>query len=497
MSIQSITNNLAIVLMFSLAANGMGCLGPRVSDADTPTAQITSRDAELDTIYLGESILLDGTESFDPQGYPLSSWDWSCTDGTVGSGPIFQLVAEIEGLLTCQLVVTSRSGHYGEASVSMDVVRRAGTADWTLMVFVNGDNDLEGAALDDLNEMEQVGSSGQVNVVVQMDRSAGYTTDDGNWSGARRYLVDADSDSSKISSPALADLGSVDSGDPATVVDFVDWSVQAYPAVRYGLVLWNHGGGWRSSTAPDPLKAISYDYDTGNSLSVADGELEQMLDEITDTLGKRLHLLGMDACLMQTWEAAHVAAPYAEVYVASQEVEGWDGWSYDTFLADLVSDPTMGPGELGAAVAQRFSESGDATQSVIDLAELEVLDTALDDLADTILESSDTDVVLDLYYAASGSWSSSWLSDSRDLGGLLDELASRTDDTAVETAAAGARVALDEVVLANHTTGSMYENLGGLSIHAPTSGPIDDVYLESTWAEDGRWDDLLQAFLSL
>ena len=46
------------------------------------------------------------------------------------------------------------------------------TACWTVMVYLDGDNNLEPAAIDDLNEMEAVGSTNKVNVVVQFDRHA-------------------------------------------------------------------------------------------------------------------------------------------------------------------------------------------------------------------------------------------------------------------------------------------------------------------------------------
>ena len=45
------------------------------------------------------------------------------------------------------------------------------TAEWTIMVFLNGDNNLESFGLTDYREMIQVGSSEKVNVVVQFDRS--------------------------------------------------------------------------------------------------------------------------------------------------------------------------------------------------------------------------------------------------------------------------------------------------------------------------------------
>ena len=44
------------------------------------------------------------------------------------------------------------------------------TAEWTVMVYLDADNNLESAGIDDINEMEIVGSTTEVNVVVQVDR---------------------------------------------------------------------------------------------------------------------------------------------------------------------------------------------------------------------------------------------------------------------------------------------------------------------------------------
>ena len=44
--------------------------------------------------------------------------------------------------------------------------------EWAIYIFMNGDNDLESYVFYDLNELEEVGSSDNVHVVVQADRSA-------------------------------------------------------------------------------------------------------------------------------------------------------------------------------------------------------------------------------------------------------------------------------------------------------------------------------------
>ena len=49
------------------------------------------------------------------------------------------------------------------------------------MVFMNGDNNLEDAALEDFREMARVGSTTKINVVVQLDRTPGETAKFEDW----------------------------------------------------------------------------------------------------------------------------------------------------------------------------------------------------------------------------------------------------------------------------------------------------------------------------
>lgn len=369
-----------------------------------------------------------------------------------------------------------------------------GLAAWTVMVFMNGDNELESAALGDLNEMERVGSTDAVHVLVQLDRSEGFDEGEGDWSGARRFRVEPDADARAIGSPALADLGPTDSGDPRTVVDFVAWAAERFPAERYALVLWDHGWGW--SFAPDGrpalTKGISSDYATGNDISVAEGELAVLLAGAREALGQPLSLLGFDACLMASWEVAHASSGYAGVMVASQDYEDADGWPYDAVLADLVAAPETSAAGLGGLIALRFSESRDSTQSAVDLERLQQLDDALDGVAAALLEREDPGVELDAAAAASLDFEGGWGSD-RDLGHLLELLEQGASSPEIEAAAVAARSALDEVVLANFTVGRGVDDANGLSIYAPTRGEVDELYLQGIWSERTRWDDLLVA----
>ena len=70
----------------------------------------------------------------------------------------------------------------------------AAEKEWTILVFINGDNNLEGAGIDDINEMEKVGSTDDVNIIVEIDRTSGYDYSNGDWTTTRRYYITKDSD---------------------------------------------------------------------------------------------------------------------------------------------------------------------------------------------------------------------------------------------------------------------------------------------------------------
>ena len=157
-------------------------------------------------------------------------------------------------------------------------------ANWTLLIYFSADNDLEQWGLIDLNELEAAGSSSQVNVVVQFDRIPGYDASNGDCTDTRRYYVTHDTDPNLINSTrldTLPPLGELDMGNPQTLIDFVNWGVDNFPAQHYAVVLWDHGDGWYKQT-PKPnviFKGIGIDQSTpdSNCLGVANGEFAYAL----------------------------------------------------------------------------------------------------------------------------------------------------------------------------------------------------------------------------
>ncbi|MBV9344087.1 MAG: hypothetical protein JOZ03_03765, partial [Gammaproteobacteria bacterium] len=185
---------------------------------------------------------------------------------------------------------------------------------WTILVYLDADNDLEKAMMRNLREMARVGSSEQVNLIVLAARSPrgdGLYTNEAilnvpDWSGARLLRVEKDG------LRVLEDWGAADLGDPQVLQRFLTTAAARLPAQRYGLMVADHGMAWAGAAV-----AESSDSD---SLSV---------DDIRAAFGEahlpRLEFIGFDACVMGSLEVARMLAPLARYLIASEEIEPADG----------------------------------------------------------------------------------------------------------------------------------------------------------------------------
>jgi hypothetical protein len=340
-----------------------------------------------------------------------------------------------------------------------------GKKPWTFMVYLDGDNNLEGAGIDDFLEMSSVGSTEQINIVVQFDRIDGYDTSYGDWTATKRFYV------TKSMTPyrenALEDLGELNHGDPQTLIDFVNWAKENYPAENYALILWNHGGGWRLAVenlwrketgrkTETIFKAVCWD-DT-------DGLDTLYMNEVQSALNSSggVNLIGFDACLMGMVEVAYEIRNNNEVMVGSEELEPGDGWPYDKILQDLTLNPTWSSSELGPAIVDRYYESygSNHTQSAVDLSIMNTLASTVSSFAQAMIDSWDS------------------------------------DQDAVKNAAQAVMEELDNTVI-HEQHGSLWPGAYGLAIYFPgVSGEFSSDYNGSIidFPNDTQWEEFLQEY---
>ncbi|MBU6375207.1 MAG: hypothetical protein KGQ59_04375 [Bdellovibrionales bacterium] len=249
--------------------------------------------------------------------------------------------------------------------------------EWTLLVFLNGHNNLDPFGAADINEMEKVGSTKDINVVVQWA-----SLDHGK---TRRLFVTKDNDPNAVNSLVLDEMPAVDMGDYKNLVEFIRWGAKNYPAKKYFVDVWNHGSGWHYLRAEMnrggiSITDISHDENTGNVITTE--QLGQAMSEASAAIGKKIELYGSDACLMGMAEVAAEMSDSVRFFAGSQELEPGDGWHYDRLLAEWTARPTVDGGGLGkilvASYLDGYGSSADGlTLSAVNLEKLPVVESSI------------------------------------------------------------------------------------------------------------------------
>ena len=283
-------------------------------------------------------------------------------------------------------------------------------AKWTVMVYMAADNGMSDQSYIDLQEMAAVGSTPDVNVVVQVDHPA---TD--SWPLPRRLRVE------KNSLLLLDELPELDMADPATLADFVRFGKDQYPAENYLLVLWDHGNGWQAverqvrggaepgesrdveqpvgPKLPEPLdrgSSFLYDQSSGNAMSVAEGKLNTAMAGVREALGRKIPVLAFDACLMQMLEVMYEVRDAAVICVGTEDLMPFNGFPYQEFLDLLVRRPTLSPRAYASALPQLFANAynqgsqgdEDVTLSAVDLTGIGAAVGQLDNLLGRVRPSA-------------------------------------------------------------------------------------------------------------
>ncbi|MBI2344779.1 hypothetical protein HYV10_01765 [Candidatus Dependentiae bacterium] len=292
---------------------------------------------------------------------------------------------------------------------------------WTIMIYMAADNDLNYFAWKNLKQMELVGSNQNINIVVQLNVQGNNTT--------KRYMVKK---GKRILFQEQTNLQEkLNSGSYHTLVNFVTWGTQNFPANNYALILWNHGTGaidpyfgrainpadlfylnptddkfeidrgisYVSLIYSEMYKHIKTDkkrgicFDDSFKSYISNHDLEIALSEIIHKVlhGKKLSLIGFDACLMSMIEVSSICKNYAEYFVGSQELEYGAGWKYDEVLEQFNHD-NLDPKSFAKHIVISYERAyqkhiNDYTLSAMELDKHHLLEQNVDNLANTLIEA--------------------------------------------------------------------------------------------------------------
>lgn len=268
---------------------------------------------------------------------------------------------------------------------------------WTIFVYLCG-SDLEtdgGLASSDLQEMIDGSLGSKARYVVMTGGALEWQNEVVDNTTLGIYLVE-DGGITLLESLEYNYMN-----DPETLLTFLNWGIENYPAEKMGLVFWDHGGGSISGVCQDEfffediqdgvLEDIS-----GYNLALSLSDISDVLSQVYERMTDQFEFVGYDACLMGTLENAFMLSSYARYMYASEELEPGYGWDYVAIGNAIGSSGKINGARLGKTVCDSFYQScadiereENATLSCIDLSKIDDLIMAFDAFSVNMLAASE------------------------------------------------------------------------------------------------------------
>ncbi|MBU0936270.1 MAG: hypothetical protein KKI09_13965 [Spirochaetes bacterium] len=336
---------------------------------------------------------------------------------------------------------------------------------WTVLVYLDADNNLSSYGTKDIEEMKLAGSNAGLNIVVlwdNMSNNHGY------------YYIE------QGSATLLTDIGEPNMGNPQTAKTFISYAAENFPADKYMFVYWNHGG------AVD--RGIAWDDSNGED-HLSEVEQLDLMNYGVQVLGKPFEAVGFDACLMATAEIYYQYRDVAKYIAASEQTEPGDGWDWK-WLSVLRNNPAADGAVATKAIFDYYkawySNQSDVTFSTVDMAYADELGSALDSFARAAINSG----VAGSTYRTLASALPNFTGYTKDLVAYLDKiLASSSVPQTVKTSAQALRtLCTGQLVLQNWTGSTWTGKAYGTSITLKSDTAI---YRQLDLCVDTQWNEFL------
>ncbi|MGN0405070.1 MAG: clostripain-related cysteine peptidase [Bariatricus sp.] len=215
-------------------------------------------------------------------------------------------------------------------------------AEMTIMFYCIG-SDLEsygGSASADIEEILAAQLGQEIRLVMQTGGTSIWHRSDIKGGTVQRFVFEENN------IRLVQDVGRISMVKADTLSDFIRWGKEICPADRYGIILWDHGGGTLGGFGIDEM------FPSDGSMMISD------LQKAFRDGGTEFEFIGFDACLMGTLELAYALSPYGQYLIASEETSRSTGWEYTGWLNALAARPSMEGAELGENIVDTYMEQG-------------------------------------------------------------------------------------------------------------------------------------------
>ncbi len=217
-------------------------------------------------------------------------------------------------ILSAVLALVFCVGNVG-AIFAQDKTPEGGISNWTILVYLNGDNDLNKMVDYYINQMEIAGPPSKTKVIVLVDNDE---------KPAKILDIMKDEDPEVINSSSLVELGEVNMGDGQTLLNFARFGAKTFPAKHYAMIIFGHGSGWE----------IGPDYsNSGSMLRVP--AIKSALTELKEKDEICFDVLVLVACQMGIMDVAYELQDLTKFLVAAPDIMSSESPHFKFYLEIL------------------------------------------------------------------------------------------------------------------------------------------------------------------
>ena len=352
----------------------------RVQSGSTIVAEEISIDKVKEKLPVGQTLQIN--ETIKPSNVTNPTVTWTSSSTSIATVSNTGLVTAVSNNVVT--ITASINGHSAQCQVRVTL---APYAEWTLMFYVCGSNleggdgeTPDGCATRDINEMLQAADQpDNVNIVLECGGSElwennaiqAYQGQLSRWHIRNQQLVFDEAQPG-------ANMGLT-----STFRSFLEYGMNNYPAKKYGVFMWNHGGAMDGCCFDD-----LYNGDCLTNSEVYNATLNA---RSTCEISNKLEFIAYDACLMGVQDIAEYNSLNYNYMLSSQETE-WDGgYVYNEWLPALYEEPTtISTEDLLSYIGETFMDYWDGrgycdqTQAVYDLTKMKDYKNAVEALASSL-----------------------------------------------------------------------------------------------------------------
>lgn len=238
------------------------------------------------------------------------------------------------------------------------------------LIYMAGDNNLERFGIQNIRELQEIGSSEKCNILVLFDRSEGYDRTEDNWTNTKLFLISKNPKT--MNDDCIYDFEELDMTSVDSLYNFLELVNTYFPAKNTILDLWSHGRG----VYPDGIisRSIIEDYTTGygSTMMMSINDLANCIKKFEDISKKKIDIIFFDACYMQMIEICYQLKDLTDYILGAETSIPGIGSNYKK-IANFLTNNDFSIRELAEFFlsATSLSSSSDYSYSLIDTSQID------------------------------------------------------------------------------------------------------------------------------